>query len=276
MTAKPELRRYHAWQSRILMDRGGPSLGFYGELWRDPLDHPAREPLEHLAARAGADDVSPRYFLIRTLLRDVLHAAGGVEYHAERVLAALDQSQREQDDLAEKDPTYGWQPGIEEFHVPIKESLAWDYPDLLTWLRTVEERICRRVPRSDARIGLLPAIGEPELRAEVERLLRAFKDRDGDERQLANYGLHAAKLPGPSTPSALLQEDGTILVPVPDPPEEPVYVFDLFTYEKGRDLRTFAIEALAATEQLIDGLLDEFARAHERIRATGGEVSPGT
>jgi hypothetical protein len=56
----------------------------------------------------------------------------------------------------------------------------------------------------------------------------------------------------------------------------PAYVFDLFTYEKGRDLRTFAIEALAATEQLIDGLLDEFARAHERIRATGGEVSPGT
>jgi hypothetical protein len=276
MIDTPELRRYHAWQRRMLMDGGGPSLGLYGELWRDPLEHPAREQLERLAERSGVADVSSRYFLTRTLLRDVLHAAGGVEYHAERVLAALDHTQRQQDKLAEKDPTYGWRPGIEELRVSINESLAWDYPDLLTWLRTVEERICRRVPRSDLRIGLLPAIGDPELRADVERLLRAFKDRVGDERQLANYGLHAAKLPDPSSPSALLQEDGTIFVPVPDPPEEPVYVFDLFTYEKDRDLRSFAIEALAATEQLIAGLLDAFARAHERIRGTSGEVSPGT
>ena len=47
-------------------------------------------------------------------------------------------------------------------------------------------------------------------------------------------------------------------------------VFDQFTYDEGGDLRSFTAEALAATEELIDGLLDAFARAHERVRIARG------
>jgi hypothetical protein len=174
--------------------------------------------------------------------------------------------------MSEKDPSYQWHPGIEEQYVSIEETLAWDYPDLLTWLRTVEERIDRRVPGRLTRLGLLPAIGESGLRTDVEQLLQAFKDRVGDERRLANYGLHAAKLPDPNSPMALLQEDGTLFVRIPDSLDESVDVFDLFSYDEDRDLRSFTVDALAATEQLIDGLLDGFARAHQRIRTARGEL----
>jgi hypothetical protein len=51
------------------------------------------EPTGDLSAASGFQDRPDT----RTLLRDPLHAAYGVEYHAERVLAALDQAQREQD-----------------------------------------------------------------------------------------------------------------------------------------------------------------------------------
>jgi hypothetical protein len=199
-----------------------------------------------------------------------LHAGGGVEYHAGRVLAALDQSQREYAELVERQPEFAWRPDVQRQHVTIKESLAWEYPNLLTWLRGVEERIDRRVPGSHVRVGLLPALGDEELREDVAALLEAFKDRVGDERRLANYGLHVAKVPDPNTPSGLLQEDGTILVPIPDPPEEPVYVFDQFTYGEERDMRSFTIEALAATEELMDGLLAAFERANERVRIARG------
>jgi hypothetical protein len=268
MADESKLRRCQAWQRRLLMQGGGPALDFYSELWADLSDHPAREALDRLSAARGEGPVS-RYFVTRTLLRDVLHAACGVEYHAERILAGLDQARLEQDALANEDPVaFGWSPDIEEYRLPIPESLAWEYPDLLTWLRSVEDRIDRDDPsKRGIRLGLLPAIGEEELRVDVGRLLLTFKDRVGDERLLTNYGLHAAKLPDPSTPYALLQEDGTILVPIPDPPDEPVYVFDQFTYRQGRDLRSFAAEALTATEELVDGLLDAFARANERVKA---------
>jgi len=74
----------------------------------------------------------------------------------------------------------------------------------------------------------------------------------------------------PSTPRGPRQEDETIVVEIPDPPRERVDVFDQFTYDEGGDLRSFTAEALAATEELIDGLLDAFARAHERVRIARG------
>jgi hypothetical protein len=265
VSGDPQMRRYHSWQ-RWLSQAGG--FAQYAELWADQPDHPAREPLARLAAKLGREEEPIGSFLTRTLLIDVLHAGGGVEYHAERVLGALDQSQREHRALVERQAgSEFWVPYAPNQYVPVKESLAWEYPNVLTWLRAVEERIDRRVPsRSGLRVGLLPAIAEEELRADVERLLGSFKARVGDERQVANYGLHAAKVPDPNRPIGLRQEDDTIIVEIPDAPSEPVYVFDQFTYEDGRDLRTFAVEVLAATEELMDGLLDAFGRAHERIR----------
>lgn len=267
MGDEPYVPHYRAWMHELLRD--GP-LDFYAELWSEQPDHPARASLARLAKKLGYE-TPMAYTLSRTLLRDVLHAAGGVEYHAYRVIAALDESQHEYAALVKKHPEFAWRADLEGQHVQIKESLAWEYANLLIWLRGVVERIDRPVlNRSKVRLGLLPAIAEVELREDVERLLQAFKCRVGDERKLANYGLHAAKVPDPSTPSGLLQEGGTILVPIPDPPGEQVYVFDQFAYDEGRDLRSFTAEALAATVELIDGLIDAFVRARERLKLAHG------
>ena len=60
------------------------------------------------------------------------------------------------------------------------------------------------------------------------------------------------------TLSGLVNSDGTLTVRIPDSSNAPIYIPDQFTYKQGRDLRTFTVEALTATEALIDGLLDAF------------------
>jgi hypothetical protein len=261
-----------------------------------PPDHPAREALKRLAGAGQYDDSGIDYRVWWTLLHDLLHAAGGVELHAVRVLAALDRSQERYDALVAERPEFAYQPGAEQHHA-IGESLAWDYSNLLTWLRAVEERVerastdaspalplspmdralvwlgrkrpglqCRPRPVR-SRIGLIPAIAEEALKSEVTAAFGVFKHRVGDERRLANYGLHAAKVPDPNTPYGKVMPDGTLVVPIPDPPEEPVHVFDQFSYAQGRDLRTFAEVALEATDEFTNAVLDAFDRANARAAA---------
>jgi hypothetical protein len=286
MTVAMDLRRYHEWMRRAWTIRPD------GELWAEQPDHPAREPVERLGDRLGRG-VDVNFIMVRTLLADVVHAAGGVEYHSARVLTALDRSQRNYDDGVADNPPRA-DPNHECF--PIEESLAWDYANLVIWLRTVEERVDRLSLRFDpapklsrfekglvwllrhrqpdlvwrrrparTRVGLLPAVGEAQLRAEIEQLLGSFKDRVGDERTLANYGPHAAQLPDPGTPNAALRPDGTLVVPIPDPPAEPIYVFDQFTFDQRRDLATFAIAAVNATDEFMTAILDAFEKAATRV-----------
>jgi hypothetical protein len=277
-----DLRRYHEWLRRAW------TIVPYGELWVEQPDHPARAPLDRLGGRLGRD-VDVDFVLVRTLLADAVHAAGGVEYHAALVLAALERSQRSYD-ARRRDG--------EQRSFPIDESLAWDYANLLTWLRTIEERVDRLSMRFDpapelsrfeqglvgllrrrhpglvvrprpvrTRVGLLPALGDAQLRDEVGRLFQAFRDRVGDERMLASYGLHATRLSDPQTPNAALAPDGTLVVPFPDPPAEPVYAFEQFTYHERRDLGTFAIEAVNATDELMSAILAAFEEASRRVAA---------
>jgi hypothetical protein len=179
-------------------------------------------------------------------------------------LEALDLSQRKYNALVATNPEFGWQSDVPQ-HIVVEESLAWDYPNLLTWLRAVEDRLDRpSIPGSAVRLGLIPASGDDELSADLKRASAAFKDRVGGERHLANFGLHAAKVTGPSTSMARIEADETLVVSIPDPPNERVHIFDQFTSELDRDLRTFAVEALDATEELVAAVIGAFERAQER------------
>jgi hypothetical protein len=288
MTVAMDLRRYHEWMRRA------STITPDEELWAEQPDHPGRKPVGRLGDKLDRE-VDVDFVLVRTLLADVVHAAGGVEYHAARVLSALDRSQRDYDHGV-ADDTH--RPDGQHTYVPLEESLAWDYANLLVWLRTVEERMDRLSIRFDpapklsrfenelvwllrrrqpdlvwrrrparARVGLLPAVGDAQLRAEAEQLLASFKDRVGDERTLASYGPHAAQLLTPGTPNAALRPNGTLVVPVPDPPAEPIYVLDQFTYDQRRDLATFAITAVNAADEFMTALLDAFEQATTRVAA---------
>ena len=299
MTDAPNLRRYHDWLRRV------GQITQYSELWVEQPDHPARESLERLSARLSSD-FSIDVALVGTLLGDVVHAAGGVEYHAGRVLGALDRTQSKHSATLGGHPQVARQPEVERQYSAIEESLTWDYPNLLIWLRTVEERVdrlsirfnpgpklsrfeealvwllrrrhpdlvCRPRPVR-TRVGLLPAVGEQLLRTELERLLQSYKDRVGDKRSLANYGLRAARMPDPNTPMATLGPDGRLVVPIPDPPAEPVYVFEQFTYEQRRDLDTFALVAVNATDEFMNAILDAFEQASTRAAAARAACAEG-
>jgi hypothetical protein len=240
-------------------------LGKAGELWSDLADHPARPWLDANESTLGT------FALTRTLLQDVVHAAGGVEQSVGRVLHTLDASQRNVDEMAAANPE--WDPATNApLHFTLEPSLGWDYANLLTWVRSVEERIDRPGRRDEPRrLGLLPALADAEVRDEVARLLAEFKKAVGGERELANYALHASQLPSPGTPTGRIDDNGLLRFPIPDPSTKAVYIFGQFTYAQDRDLRTFAAQVLDETTKLVEGILAAFERANARIRAARGE-----
>jgi hypothetical protein len=81
------MNRYHEWARRAF---GPPQLGFQGDIWRLVPRHPAtewvRNKLTHLRSPASDEEVA--YYLNRSLIQDVLHAAGAAEYTANKVYAA--------------------------------------------------------------------------------------------------------------------------------------------------------------------------------------------
>ena len=86
------MARYHEWVRRALQGQ----LGVGDELWTDVSSHPAFARLEAIARRGGrsldAGDIS--YGIHRTLLLNVIHAAGGIEYTVGKLLMALEVEQR--------------------------------------------------------------------------------------------------------------------------------------------------------------------------------------
>jgi hypothetical protein len=260
---KRQLGRYYSWLSRLAegVPPGWLPLGVAGELWQEQSNHPARVWLEERAAAMGRE-IDTTHYLTRNLLRDVVHAAGGVLYTATRVEASLDATQRIADmatagRLRRSDVPQG---------ISQDGTVQWEYGNLLTWLRTVEERIDRPGrSRGGGRLGLRAALGDVELQRDVRRLLGDYRTTVGTERQLANYSLHASAIPYAGAPAEL--RDDVVVVPIPDPLAEPVFIFDQFTYQQGRDMRTFTHDSVVATERLIDALLDAFAAANTRAEA---------
>jgi hypothetical protein len=235
-------------------------------LWLDRPDHPDQVTLDRL--RREADTSGPRaastFSPTARLLDSVLQAGAGVEFTVGRIAVALEQAERSPVVAGEFPRSVGEHPVI----VGVPESIYFDYPVLLTWLRAVAERINRRGRRgADPRSGLLTWIGDLQLREDVERAFDAFRAVVGDERTLANHALHAAGLPPLMTWAAVPQPDRTIRLSIPDSTTESIDVFEQLTFEQGRDLRTFMSEALAATNELMNAIIDAFERAAARIAA---------
>jgi hypothetical protein len=253
------LRRAHFPDERWL------PLGRAGELWSPQSDHPARAWLEERAAELGRE-IDVTYYLTRSLLDDVLHAAGGVEYSAYRVLEQLDAAQAQFEEQRHQSPeTYAFNPHVPH-HWVLAPTITWDYANLLTWLRAFADRICRREP-SGGVLGLLPAIGDATAGGDIEECLRRYRSRVGGDRQLANYALHASQVPGGGSPSAEITASGALVMRIPDRSSRTIYVFDQFRFDQNRDLRTFAERARSATEELVEGILASLERANARFKA---------
>jgi len=87
------MTRYQEWMRRYVLGH----LGTGDELWADLPTHPATAKLRAIAQARGQkiDPDEIKYRITRGLLLGVIHAAGGVEYIVENLVAALDAEQRE-------------------------------------------------------------------------------------------------------------------------------------------------------------------------------------
>jgi len=163
------MQRCIEWTRRY--GTGAPGgLGFGVELWADVSAHPAAARLQALARAHGwnldADDIT--YRITRPLLLDVIHAACGIEYTVEKLLAAIDAVQRWVDD----DPLPDSEAAEEIIGVSAEHwDVSYEVSNLVVWARTLVERLetKTRVGGVEVRIGLLPALADSDRKDQVQR-----------------------------------------------------------------------------------------------------------
>lgn len=238
--------RYEEWTRRSFR----LSLGF-GELWGDMAEHPAVPRLQALArTHGGAVDASSiAYRITRSLLLDVIHAAGGIEYTVEKLLAALDAVQQWSNEQTFPGPD------VPEYEVsPERWDVSFEVGNLVVWPRTLVERLETTVPGSGVRIGLLPALADGSLKDQVQRFHGELAGWVKAESYLAGYALHLGRLHG-GTPTFRRERNGQVRFLLPDRPERRLWSWEEFTYRQNRDARSVAVDLLGRVERFMEGLL---------------------
>lgn len=148
-------------------------------------------------------------------------------------------------------PAFLASPAVDEAYI--------EYANLLNWLRTLFDRMRSRVPRTDVKLGLIPALTQrSDLRRRVETIFDGLDRRYRSEANLTNFGLHSQALPGGGTPTATVTQTGQVRLLIPNLPAERLYLFDQFTYDEDRDLSQFAHGVLDSVSRFVDELLLAF------------------
>ena len=241
------MNRYNEWTHRTF---GLPPP----DIWRLVPKHPATEWVRSELTRLGrgADDDDVAFYLNRSLIQDVLHAAGAAEYTADKVHAAI----AAVEDYVENTLRPTWpDPDLANSGLvhPLVDYSYIEWNSFLEKLRTLMDRVRSDEPRAGKR-GLIPALKvdqDPRIRIETafDRLTKALT---GD-RSLTIYSLHLHALPNVSATARI--ERGRLVLPVPDVPAGQVYIFDQLTWHEERDVFTFTSDRMAAVELFIDEML---------------------
>jgi hypothetical protein len=249
------VRSFDHWLRRSVIPVDGMTLGAPLELWRVVPKHPANDWLGDRAVSGHREFTGSdlAYETSRSHLLDVLYAGGAIEYTVVRIDVICDAvgTYVEENDLA----------APMSLRIPEIDDAYWEYANLLTWLRTLIDRMRSKDPHSRATLGLIPALSEDApLRRSVETIFDRLT-RDAlieDEAYLANYGLHLHALPASGTPVARVNSDGQVRLLIPDKPRQRVYLSAQFTYNDERELVTFAHAVLDRVERFVAELLDAF------------------
>ncbi len=263
------LTRYEIWMRRVRREQ----LGTGDENWKDLSGTAQFAAWRQLAeARGATADVAG--YLTRSLLSEVLYAAGGVERELGLLRRALaDVQQLPGEATARPAPPAVQQPIVGSYGAapPVRDA-SYSFVNLLSWARATVERTDRRYkPGSAERAGLLPALAEGQLQDSVAAALRHLMAALRDSRFLANYALHAGAVPADGTPGAEILPDELHLAQVPDPLADPVLTWKTVKFTEDRDLLAYATELMTAIETFVDSVLDAFAAS---LPARTGPLPP--
>jgi len=239
-------------------------LGWGYEYWiLDPARYEGNDELKSRAAALGRRWTKRQLAneLAENLLDDVLGAAGGVEHSILALRDAIERAQAWTDQLDPK-PTPKTVP-----HTVVDVSVidAWyEFANLLSWARVLEERLDRRGQGSLPRQGLVRALKPLRLKKRVNGLVDELRSGPlEDTRFLANFTLHSALVRSPNS-GARLDEAGKVTLPIPDRQVARISNWKVLTWNDRRDGVVFAEELWAAIAAFMESLIEAFEKAVPR------------
>lgn len=204
------LHRIHSGPGRTV------GLDWGMELWKwDSALFESKRGISNALRRAGReeDSDSVMFEATRSLLLDVVDAAGGIELSLTRIHSAMERAH-------EANAEYITEASVSDVphHIshPALEEAWYSVDELLVWARTFAERLQR--PASDRRLyphqGLIPALAEgPRRQAVVDARVRLLATAVGEARYLSGLNLHMQSIP-PGSRSGRVRS-GRIVLPFP-------------------------------------------------------------
>jgi len=250
------------WRRASFPAKASAPLGFGYEYWDLNLARyegwkQLRERYQTLGRKTTKRGLA--YELASHLLGDVLVAAGGVEVAVSRMRIAAAELHAYADEHNMK-PAPGVPHGLGH---PAATDLWYAFADLVSWTRTVVERLERRAedPKQFPRQGLIPALRPKRLKRKAEAILNDLRRGPvGKARPIANFMLHTALVAHPFSGVAV-DTSGRVMLPVPDPPVHSVKHWYLLTWNQHRDGLEVAEETWEAVQRCVEELLEAFERA---------------
>jgi hypothetical protein len=251
--AREWARRIHFGADRTV------SLDWGTELWNwDTSWYESAEAIAAALRRAGHtfDDELVLYEATRSLLPDVVDAAGGVERSHEHLHQAMARAQETYIHWRSQFPDLGDFEGMSD---PSIED-AWNaVEELLVWARTLDDRLRR--PALDRRRykdqGLIPALADGARRNAIirarDRLLAAGVD---EARYLSGLNLHMQPIQAGTKRGTV--RSGHIVLPFPDRVMMPVIHRVQLTFNDNRDAVSFANRIMGAVECFMEELFSAF------------------
>jgi hypothetical protein len=204
------------------------------------------------------------YELVDRLLDEVLAAAVGVEQSIVALRSAVAEAQDWADQLSNR-PT----PGVPHNIGHLSIVKAWyDFANLLSWARVLEERLDRRPAKAKLQSGaslpnqgIVNAVKPVRLKNRLDRLLGEFRAGPvGEARLLANFTLHSALVRNPNS-GAQLDSTGKVVMPIPDKPITPIVHWKTLTWRDKRDALIFAEELWTSVNDFMEHLIEAFEKA---------------
>jgi hypothetical protein len=261
---------YEIWMGRAERDK----LGARDDNWADLSRAPQYESWRRLAeARGAGQDV--QHYVTRSLLSEVIYAAGGVEREFLQLRKALADVQQLADEAVPPPPQSAQGQPISRPYVgarPVREA-SYCFVNLLSWARSTVERTDRPYkPGSSQRAGLLPALPPGQLHDSVAAALQHLRTALRDSRSLASYAFHTGAVPAEGAPRTEILPDGRNLTRLADPLADPALAGEAFEFSEDRDMLAYATELMAAIEVFVNRVLDAFAASRPASPETGGSA----
>lgn len=257
---------YEIWMGRAERDKLGARDGDWAELSRTPQYESWRRLAE---ARGAGQDV--QHYATRSLLSEVIYAAGGVEREFLQLRRALADVQQLAGEAAPAEPAPG-RPVSRPYVAarPVREA-SYCFVNLLSWARATAERTDRPCkPGSSQRAGLLPALPPGQLHGSVAAALQYLRTALRDSRSLASYVFHTGAVSAQGAPGIEILPDGRNLARLADPLADPAQSGDAFEFTEDRAMLAYATELMAAIEVFVNRVLDAFAASRPAGPGAGG------